>query len=1422
MDFEAYPTKEAELDYDVDDYDEEKEEQKRERFYASVRAGCYVTYDLAHRVSHYIFLFILWNILAAFLTAIFTRPIIWKGVMFGFIGAALMPISSGQRQLIYQATTLGNQIQDQFNTVSSFVSRILNCLQGVIDVYNTIMRLVASILKRIFNEIASALNVDPIFTWADRSKLVHLERELRKLHNEEERRWYLEHNEKEIWGRMHSIPPDQRIGYMRSRHIQMERKIRNVRFDPPTFIPEILCDILNSIIDFLLGFLSILRTITLGFLDFLFTYFNPADGEFGQSLVEIIVNFLIGTLLANFPPTQCFVNLDNLKVTPVDQYPALFASQAPQHIIGCLCLFRYESWLNGFNGDEVPSNIGNAIVGCFCPLLGSELYTTTNPKDLLFGCLGLPRIESDIRGLINTLEGTFKTSLGIAQSAIRTLAGQFASLQREFTEFTRRLNDLLPRNDLNMEHRFANLTMSPLVFEREIFPSEDVNVRIRNIEKYYEGKTKLGRGFTFTETMENIEIGVREMERQAKVKREEKTIGQEWAEHIQKMSNDSRAKQLYMNFTNSFPVEHREHAGVFVRENLNLLEVIRWALFNNPKTPELDKKVAEWDFGSLYRSTKILADSIERRDGVDPVLRNIEVAAKTVVTSFLNPSKLPLVTKMLHKRYGNESMTVEGLKIANNNFPKLFTNLRSAGYDVQHIIDLTEETKARTRLLKHQNKIKKSKVFDYERAIEHEFSIVMDSATHLYRHFEPIRSPRNVFVLTVSVFGGGATAFASISGFIIGAGASAASTIFISVIAPFFSILVTNFVPVISHLVEIVGGLIFNVFSKGTAQPPRFDWFSPIIAIALSIVSDSYTEGYQIDTLNTLIEETVDITLDNIQYEICQTIRGTACLFPFPLPPYSCPQEPTLDEDGRPNMDVGQYIEQVFIYYPQDAYCGDSNDCGGGDCVSPERPSRLCTNEVTCFPQILCPDTGEYVNCIPNPYECDASATIQCIAPDCNDFVTTILCYQNNLGQCNGWPLIREGISFPSLQLDLQINPQCEIQYGIDIDGLDYQSGPVFKEYGFTPQWFFSWEFLGFYRAILASAYNGPFKMLTRAIFHGGSVAWVGIFSFISRFLWFIPGWFAYMSPLTFAINNFTPTLNAIADTSVDILEYINGIPLISYVSTELLTWIRYPNYGPGNKLGTPDSFVNILLCALFAIPPTLVGIGSLEILIPFFLVFVASGGLVWCFFFFVDVILIPFTFGWYFIHLFILGIQLHRERIMDLRDPTEPAPERRATLRYGLENVKSMGKLSVRKRGKGTPKHNVVPSHRAVHIGNGLVAMHHRPVAALPPRDYTSSFALAVLTTFGAVPYMFTPAMISIMKKWHIFKRNGKKKGPVKLAFYDHLVPHEAYEAFPYASVLCNMNGVPLLEDPFVIVADHAIVNQWLEDEHVAVYQKL
>lgn len=1442
-------------------------------------------------------------------------------------GSLTMSMQADQQKFYDAAGDLGEAIEDVANTLIDLVQVLLDCKESLVQLWNDVWRFIAAIIHLVYEALDDIFNFglpQDLFYWA--RSAARLEAELRKEAELAELERLTDLFETEISNRTRTIEPDKRAAYLDMMRRRMHRMARAQVIGKNTVeaslrilnLPQVLCNVLDSIFEFLIELLDIIDDFVLGLLDALLSVFDVFTGDFEESFLVSFVKYILVAVLQEIPFTGCFVNPDDLPGKTVEEIGDLIIAQVAQRLVSCLCGYRYKNAIGILpmlatnpGGDDVPSNIGAAIVGCFCFIPGVTITADSDPIDLIIRCTGIDKLIAAFEGFVDLLRSVYEPAIEWLKKVVNETIDWVEDL-------IDKVGGLLRQQQAIIEDRMANggarsarslqmLEGTKVTIEDLLVQLEGLKGRVRAVRdmekpllfRILDGEID-SRSFsdvfaaelrqqmtnaTYVGTMEThawtrlaretmrpnmqafagallrIRQGALNMTETLRDDPMDERVKRAFRQAIEDLPDSSPVRRAQAYFEEAYGPENRQYVTRLVDVLRNGTRLAGWALRASPKSREVYERLrAEVDMKGAVRSVFTLgrasrerrmaraaadpeADPVEAGCGCSRSRRQLETFGKTVVHSLINPENVPRTIELLEQKYGTvgkrDPAMQAGLRNAMEKLPHGFQRaggseplravLQRYGLEDSDLDRLHAEALERNEARGKRQAAREAEVFSVATYAGQAWDTYRNQITAALQYeADPEAMPgQRVIVVSLAIAGGGAAALISVGGFAIGAGLTVLGTLLVGLLVPLLLVVVLFLFTVLQFVIHAGTGIISNTF-RADGDPGSFDIVTPILLVVVDLVAASFTNGYVLSDLQSAIGDIGDIALDDLQYTGAFVIRDFLCAIPIKIPPYTCPRYPLVDEDGRPTESIPDWLFDAVLFFPQDEPCFHSGWCGGGDCVCPGNPSRLGTPSAPC----------------------------------------------QTIGFCNGWPLIRPRIGIENLEVNVDLQPECENVFRIDLQRLRYFEDPDFIELGFSWGWLTSAGFRNFIGEVFNVGYE-LVRFLTVRLFIGMYVKWSGAFAGVAGALWFIPAFPLQIIAYVTVLGN---TLSGpLRDVGVFVLRTATenqGLPLIGGLLGELTYWGRFDNWQDHPPFGEASNAQ--WLCLVGNAPSLAIFSGVLLAALGLVVGFLLGGGIVWLFFVFFDVLLFPVNLAILILRIQYANVKLARRKILLnswLR--TKPAAStlaaspakaaggfggRKACIRESahterggwwlgrhphagasFEDVEAHGlrqpleRVGLAKRLAGVP-HVEIGGLRVARLAPDDDGPRRVDPGAQPPMPlevagaFVRDVGLATLATVRAMGTVYSPSGLRRVWRHGPLRTMGMYEGPKaeaaapvasRYVVFDHLVPEAHYPEFPLALYLHDPYGAPLLEDPDVAVFSPDLAPRYVPaDEHTASYR--
>lgn len=1386
------------------------------------------------------------------------------------IGGLTYPIFSEQNTILDWSADVGNAVETAFNLFQSIVKDLLDCKESLVELWETWVTLILGVVSRVYkaikNVVAPAL--PDIFTWTRQA--YRTERELRELEMEHNLREMLDQFEIRMREELPRISPEMRQPYldmMRGYLYELAKAKSGVRQSPRiTILPTELCDVITGAMDFFIGFLDIFGDFFLALLDGLIALFDLNTGVFSESFIAALVQLLIVDILVQLPFTPCFIDPNSLTSGSPGDILDAFRAQVVKRLLSCLCAFRYQNpgimdpFLSPLpGGDPVPDNPGVAIAGCLCFNPTISLAGATDPIDVLIKCLGIDVLISAFQSFISTLQDTFVPLFNNLQNAFNNLQGLYYALQSAFydlLDFANFLDDLLRRRrrraapdtegsepvDVGEAKReranahsakragwaaeLERLTNATLFRNRII---DEFILQMSN-QTYVQERLSNPQTRALHTLMKPATITVGALLNQMRLNGEtirrnmtssetrDKTRGL-MARLIERLPEDSRFTKWYEAFAQRYGNDTQPHVQTIHRAVTSLSVVAASHLRANYHQFELGQRLDDVDFEGLVRAVFALSPIVRARRAPDQHagLRKVEAASKLWIGAQLGSESLHRVADALIAKYGaNDNGTRQGViyaSIAMRGHADIAEIMERFNVTEADLGDIAREARTKKEEVRTQNVERMSRLFLLENHIREEWMIFSEDVADAYQMGEDGHTGKRIIAVAIAIGIGGAASAVSIAGFAVGIGLSFGMTIVVGLFAPLLAALVAFFPFLLNLFLHAAVGIAINTMPNSPDRPNAWDaGITSYIKAGTTVIVQSYFFGWNLPTLQNLMSEWSDITVDSLQYLVGYTFHEMSGKFPLPLGRWINAPPPPVDEDGRIIIGLDTYFLEMILFCPYKEPCYDDAPYGI-PCVCPGTPSRLGT--------------------VRPPAPCETPGYRRC------------------------WPYIQFRVNLDPVDVQVQLEGKCDELDGFSFPDVRPWDLPVFNQNGYNRTWFLSSEFRMFLLTLLGVALV-RLRFLVRLLFYGFTIKWTGVFITFAGALWIIPTLpLQLIAVATVYSNAILGPVREAGLWTINTMDRNQDLIIMGPVATETLRWIRFDNYQTIPPFGAPTA--RDWACGLLGGPPLLIGIGVAMLTFLVISSFILNLSWLWAVGVFIDFVLLPINLLVFTLQVLIINMALYRNRIylersgpaalarigagFDENDRKRRSGTRKAVFRrtIGAHIVGSDEALLGVQTATRFPMvhHDCAPVYT---IGSDLMIYRRAPETALPfsvvgcrpePEHWLWTEARVVLralhSTLMAVPTIMTRGWADALDHGMFSVRNVARWGSARDSFHgdahhwvvlDKHVPHTERSVFPVEHYLFGPSGANILDHENVVVADPDAFHMRLPYEDLAVYE--
>ena len=1346
-----------------------------------------------------------WRIvwLALYSMLVFLRNIAWNiGPMLPVyflvlillgLSAATYPITANQEPILEFLVQTTKNIETAWNTVAAILRQILDCKEIVVELWNTWMNLIASILKRVFNAVNNVLGLGlpPLFDWAERSYL--LERDLERLEKQHVLRRTIDEYMATANATLAQIDPRYHHHYlsaMQTRILRTAARRAGIPSQRIAILPDELCEVLQEMFSFIIGLLDIFSDYFLFFLDLLLSFFDIVNGDFTQSFLFVLVQTLIIEVLQQLPFTDCFIDPDALDSGDLGDIADAFRAQVAQRLLSCLCPWRYKNPI-GFppflsptsGGDDVPSNPGVAIFGCLCFNPTISLTTNTSIEDLFIKCLGIDVLINQFQNFLNTLQNTFQPLYNWLVGVYYSLLSAFNGLRAAFNDLKRlfdRLDDLLPRRrDLADPERAA--------LDESVRQLDEAESDLRRLNLAFEFQRELHKQFTNQTYVQEMyeRPGMRQLQTvvglafkaHANGERIRRAVVEDapglFARVLDKLPDSDAFKQFYKRLEEKRGAGRAEHVQAFRRGLEQILGVVRGHFRARFARAELDARMDEIDMEPFVRSVFALSGRGDRLRA-PPGLRSLDAAGTILIGSMFGPASLQRAVRRLEERYGDDPAARDGVR-----YGARLAHRRDGMEDVLRRYNLTEadirevhrEVKAELKEVRETNRRDMALLADIRNYAAAEFHQYVDGVHYAYYDYSAAHMTGRVVVVAIALVGGAAATAVTVAGFAVGAALTALGTLLVGLLAPLLLFAVVFFQYTLSLVSHIASGIIINALPTSSDTPFMFDILTPYIQALQGPLRRSFFFGFTFSDVIDLALDFGEITGKHLEYVGAWTLAYSTGKWPLPLGKYIKARDPRVNEDAKMDESFLEYVIDGIFFCPQGDACLDDGDCGGADCVCPENPSRLGTERP---------------------------------ARPCN----------TGLGVCRCWPFVQERIGVQDYQVDLNLDPPCDIAYEFDPSDVSIYLDPVFQEKGWSLAFVLTRNFWDFSLKFLRVGLSFVRFTVRRAVL-GGFVKWNTVFVPLAGTLFFLPsGPLRLIAIVALAANTLTSTVRETALFFIDVFDQNKDLPIVGVVFEYLLTWMRFPNYATFPPFGEPAA--NDWICLVLNISSVFYILAILLLTLIIVSGLLLSGAVGLAVAVFVDLVLLPLNLVYFIVRSFVATSLMYNTGLLTRgRLRTQAGAERAPIYRYTAKPAGAApGRLMV---GSPLARAGVLSTAGAVDAG-GVAFLCAGKRGRGEPWWRAAGYA-----TLGLLLGAWRWVTVGWRDAWRHGPLRVRPRGEGDAAstcvVYTADVPAEHRAGFPMDMYITLHTGESIHEARHVVPVDARMVHSAWSDEALAVY---
>jgi len=346
----------------------------------------------------------------------------FQNVQMMYFGYLMMPLAASQQKLAPGAINQANKLETTLNDLFvDIANEIIQCAEILADLWNRVVAFILGLAWHVGDAFGLNLPQWEVYARMAQTARMRIPKYSTLVTMAEEIDRQLEKEGLDIGsGKYHAqllaIEARARLIAIRIARTMDPTGERNVF----TMIIQAICDVVRTVIKFVVNLLTNVIEFVLTLADFIIDLLGPLfDGDvltFAQVLVKLIINIILSIL----DPCNCFGG---------------FPQNFPKSIFKCVCFPAYHS------DNDVPNNIFNALVGCFCPgfnLFGDVLNDMIYPcfrVDVMRFLLNLYNTLIDIvMGAISTTQALYKQVVKLINS-IGKLADNITDLFRRDVEW---------------------------------------------------------------------------------------------------------------------------------------------------------------------------------------------------------------------------------------------------------------------------------------------------------------------------------------------------------------------------------------------------------------------------------------------------------------------------------------------------------------------------------------------------------------------------------------------------------------------------------------------------------------------------------------------------------------------------------------------------------------------------------------------------------------------------------------------------------------------------------------------------------------------------------------------------------------------------------------------------------------------------
>lgn len=1315
-------------------------------------------------------------------------------------GALLAPVTVNQDPLVATAANVLNTIVPSFSGLLGLLNDLIECVEPLFVLFNLLTEFVLGVARRVTEAIPG---VPDLFSWA---RVVQLEAALRARDRLEESEAHVLLMVEQARERMLTMPAAEArlhadrvvaqasgVGWLRGATLDTR--------DPRVLgvLVDAICSLIRTVVGFIIDALDLVFGFVLDLVDFVLENFFDGGNLSGDPII-IFAQFVVEAILDELGFRECFEDL-------------------PDGIIICLCPWRYDEPYDfpgalDFSDDDFPSDPIVGLAGCLCPDFGKDVSGFTSIVDVLLECtpLGaivdaftslLNEVENVLRpiidglrdtvgGLIDDVEGLIDTVENIGGGGGGFLSNPFRGPMADEdgeVHTTANADELggTGRRAGRRERRAGTGAEAQRDADIAVFmshhtascPVTDVECMRRQRAAFEE------RPVSMRESVEKIKVLAGRIRQQAR------TIGSVWrrseptdvgARVLARAERHPAFGGLLQRARASRdPETIRNHAAILagVRHALKVgATVMRSASsgFAGNRTTRGEapdrhlfyEALGEVDWRGLIQAVQRQARHQRALRGEEPDLpseawRPLDVGLQLGLAALATPESVPHVARWLGQRYAAAANGTAALRAgvdwalhAQRGFLPGQLGLRPMASVLEAARDLglddeglrAEERRVRDGL---------GGAYGARRArMRAELDEALDQ-----RDVSGVVSRGVGLGVASAVRGAGLGVAASVRVVPILAPIALAPAL---VLAPLFLSDILNVVT------TAASGTITAALSGPQTVYETQSWspISPYIDLWRGAVLDSFETQISAATIEGLLQDSVDLTVDQAQYLVNLVIRRQLSRFPFLIGGITSPPLPVIGPNGQPTQGVLGYVID-YINCDPTAVCGDWDSCLGlAPCRCPLDPF---VTQSSFYRDLSIPRQRTAVPGLPCRFGDSPAAGPR--------------------GRCSCHPFLQTGYLVEEPTVSVSTSLDCEATFGWDPLSAAFWQQDL--------------------RTYLGSVYTETLRGLRQAVryvIYLEPVQDENIFGFL---VGLAPC--ACLWPIMLSWSQTSLAINASYQIRLDVAGYLRdlsvanaGLPLVGGLFSALTPWVEAP---------LEDG---ALTCLVLNSSTVLVGAGA-TLILAYFVIGLFTSGAVWFALSLVWTVVNFLVFGLAlrFVYMFVTAVRMARAgQLVGQAGPTPDAGAGRA-LPLRPAPPRPLGPAT-----PGVPDLRVARS--AEHLGSAGVRPAGAPVAVGdqavvrvgrrgPPRPLSwpqALFAGAGIVARSA-PLWLSPAFVRAA--WRHNPADGANGiwRPSGVGRADLHVPHARYDHtshqddLPALQFLRTENGVALLHDPNYAVCDRA-----------------